>query len=202
MIADLKLDSLRWQAERDQIDSRGSSPRDPNTGRKPDKVLVDYTQSVTHQARQYYGGTQQTPQMAPGVPVTQAGMVPAPYGAHDPNYVYGQTTAGYQPSSAAYAYPSPVGEYNELQAPRSQAYGNYPAGSIQGRGIPGSDAEAQAYYYASHGQPMPTTNAGRGQQPYVAAQPSYPPQPPPRDPYGGRETHAPRDDGGRRRRDR
>jgi hypothetical protein len=84
MIADLKQDSLRWQVERDQIDSSrgygGSSVRDPKMGRKPDKVLVDYTQSVTHQSRQYYGATgQQPPQMPPGVPVTQGGPGQPPF---------------------------------------------------------------------------------------------------------------------------
>ena len=205
MIADLKQDSLRWQAERNEIDSRGyggSSMRDPKTGRKPDKVLVDYTQSVTHQARQYYGATgQQTPQMPPGVPVSQGGPAQVPYG-YDPNYTYAQPTGAYQPSGTVHGYPSPGGTEYELQGrePRSQAYpyAQPQVGGIQTRGIPASEAEAQAaYYYATQGQPMP---AGRG-QPYVQPQPAYT-QAPPRETYGAREPHGARDDGGRRRRDR
>ncbi|KAI9871861.1 MAG: hypothetical protein M1830_002367 [Pleopsidium flavum] len=209
MIADLKQDSLRWQAERDQIDSRGyggSSVRDPKTGPKPDKVLVDYTQSVTHQSRQFYGATgQQPPPMPPGVPVTQGGSAQAPF-SYDPNYTYGQSSAGYQPPGSAYAYPSPVGTDYDLQGrePRSQAYsyGQPPAGGVANRGIPGPDPEAQAYYYATQGQQMP--GAGRGQtyaQPPRMEQPQYS-QPPPRESYGARDPHSARDDGGRRRRDR
>lgn len=180
--------------------------RDSHTGRKPDKVLVDYTQSVTHQSRQFYGATgQQPPQMQPGVPVTQGGPPQAPFG-YDPSYPYGQTSGGYQPSSTAYAYPSPVGTEYELQGrdPRSQAsyYGQPQPGGIQNRGIPGTDPDTQAYYYPTQGPPMPA--AGRGQsypQPPRMEQPPYS-QPPTSQAYGTREPHGARDDGGRRRRDR
>ena len=212
MIADLKQDSLRWQAERDQTDARGyggSSMRDSQTGRKPDKALVDYTQSVTHRTRQYYGFSGQAPQvsqMLPGTSVPQGGPGQAAfaYGPGDPTYA--QTSPPYQQTATTYAayaaYPSPVGTDYDLpgqsREPRTYPYGAPQPGVTQTRTGVAADPDAQAYYYASQGQPMPP--AGRGQA-YLPAQAAYS-QPPPREAYAARESHSSRDDTGRRRRER
>lgn len=213
MIADLKQDSLRWQAERDQTDARygGSSVLDSQTGRKPDRKLVDYTQSQTHRTRQYYGFSGQglqTPQMPSGVPVSQGIPAQSAFASYGPgDYTYTQTSVPYQQSTTAYAYPSPSATDYEpplgpSREPRSQmyaAYGQPPPGAGQSRNVVGTDAEAQAsYYYATQGQPMPPV--GRGQT-YMPAQPSYS-QPPPRESYAAREPHGAREDTGRRRRER
>jgi hypothetical protein len=63
MIADLKADTERWEAERRAVASRGRpSNRKPlwnsgNTIRKSDNPAVEYRASKTHQSRQYYGTT-------------------------------------------------------------------------------------------------------------------------------------------------
>lgn len=212
MIADLKQDSLRWQAERDQTDARygGSSLRDSKTGGQPDKGLVDYTQSVTHRSRQYYGFSGQglpTPQMPPGVPVSQAVPAQAAYASYGPgDYTYAQTSGPYQQSTTAYAYPSPgASDYEpplgQSREPRSQIYpyGQPQPGGGQNRGLVGTDPEAQPnYYYTTPGQPMPPVGRGQG---YIPAQPPYS-QPPPRDSYPARDSHGSREETGRRRRDR
>ncbi len=209
MIADLKQDSLRWQAERDQTDARygGSSMRDSDMRRKPDRVLGDYTQSNTHRSRQYYGFSGQglqTPQMPPGVPVSQAIPAQMSYGPGD--YTYAQTSGPYQQSTTAYAYPSPSAtdyepSLGQSREPRSQiySYGQPQPGGSQNRSLVGTDPEAQAnYYFTAQGQPM--APVGRGQT-YIPAQPSYS-QPPPRDSYAARDSHSAREEPGRRRRDR
>jgi hypothetical protein len=61
MIADLKADSERWEAERRETASRGQpangiSFRDSDgIVRKSNTPIVEYRASTTHQSRQYYG---------------------------------------------------------------------------------------------------------------------------------------------------
>ena len=63
MIADLKADSERWEAERRVTAQRGQPSngtllRDSNgIVRKSNTPVVDYRASTTHQSRQYYGPT-------------------------------------------------------------------------------------------------------------------------------------------------
>lgn len=63
MIADLKADSARWEAERRQTSSRGGQPsggeysRDASDIRNSNIPAVEYRSSTTHQSRQYYGPT-------------------------------------------------------------------------------------------------------------------------------------------------
>jgi hypothetical protein len=109
MIADLKADSERWEAERRATASRGQ----PTNGipfrdsdcivRKSNTTIVEYRASTTHQSRQYYGPTE----AAPGA---QMSYQAAAATATQPQ-VYDSSAAGYpqqsyaQPS-AQYAQPS------------------------------------------------------------------------------------------------
>lgn len=179
--------------------------RDSKTGRKPDGIIVDYIQSVTHRSRQYYGVSGQAqqppqmPQMPPGAPVSQGGPAQAAFASYGlGDYTYAQTSGPYQQPATAYAYPSPLGtEYELPSGPSREPRQAYPYGALPPAGAPNrnvvTDPEASAnYYYATQGQPMPS--AGRG-QPYLPAQSSHS-QPPPR------ETHTSRDEPSRRRRER
>jgi len=92
MIADLKADSDRWEAERRATASRGQPSN------------VEYRASTTHQSRQYYGPTEATP----GPPMGHSGAAtPATQ-----SQVYDSSAGGYpqqsyaQPSSGGYAQPS------------------------------------------------------------------------------------------------
>lgn len=185
--------------------------RDSQTGRKPDGVLGDYTQSDTHRSRQYFGFAGeglQTPQMPPGVPASQGIPAQTAYPSYVAgDYTYSQTSGPYQQSAPAYAYPSPNATDFEpplgSREPRSQiySYGQPQPGGVQNqnRNLVGTDPETQPnYYYTTSGQPMPSV--GRG-QPYIPAQPSYPQQPP-RDTYAARDPHGSRDEPSRRRRER
>jgi len=184
--------------------------QDSKTGRKPDRVLVDYIQSDTHRSRQYYGFSGeglQTPQMPPGVPASQGIPAQTAYPSYVPgDYTYAQTSGPYQQSAPAYAYPSPnATDYEpplgQSREPRSQiySYGQPQPGGSQNRNLVGTDPETQPnYYYTTQGQPMPSV--GRGQS-YIPAQPSYS-QPPPRDTYAARDPHSSRDEPSRRRRER
>lgn len=62
MIADLKADSARWDAERKTSGARGQSiggeySRDASDFRSSNIPIVEYRASTTHQSRQYYGPT-------------------------------------------------------------------------------------------------------------------------------------------------
>jgi hypothetical protein len=86
MIADLKADSERWEAERRATASRGQPSN------------VEYRASTTHQSRQYYGPTSETAQ-------------PAPLGYQQPaststGQVYDSSAQGSYPQQSSYAQPS------------------------------------------------------------------------------------------------
>lgn len=145
MIEDLKLDSQRWQQERQPSSAgRGSagsrSPyvKDNKQSRGPDASLVSYESSQTHAARQYHGPT--TP-YDPHQPAgydsrsssTTSRQTYAPgYAGSDPHYVTGPspayTTSPYQQAHAA-AQPrttpvDPYAAYREHQpAGRGDARG-------------------------------------------------------------------------------
>lgn len=119
MIADLKADSDRWDAERRQTASRGQplngiSSRDSNgMVRNSNTPIVEYRSSTTHQSRQYYGPTTDA---AP--PATQGyGAAPtyasAGSGAQPGGYDGGYQTAQYAQPPAVYADPgyAAQGEY-------------------------------------------------------------------------------------------
>lgn len=71
MIADLKADSERWEAERRATASRGQPsdgiPFRDSDGvvRKSNTPILKYRDSTTHQSRQYYGPTPEAASAAP-----------------------------------------------------------------------------------------------------------------------------------------
>jgi hypothetical protein len=108
MIADLKADSERWEAERRQTASRGQpsngiSLRDSDgIVRKSNTPIVEYRASTTHQSRQYYGPTEAAPGTAAGYPppATAGGQ----QGVYDNGSQYQQSYAqpgGYAPPGYA-----------------------------------------------------------------------------------------------------
>jgi hypothetical protein len=112
MIADLKADSERWDAERRQTASRGqpsngtSLLRDSNgVVRKSNTPVVEYRASTTHQSRQYYGPTEAAPGATVGYPA------PAGAGAQQGVYdngsqyqqAYAQPVQGYGAPTQTYA---------------------------------------------------------------------------------------------------
>ena len=110
MIADLKADSERWDAERRQTASRGQ----PSNGipfrdsdgivRKSNTPVVEYRASTTHQSRQYYGPTEAAPGATVGYPT------PAAAGAQQGVYDNGYQQA-YNPP-VQYAAPSQYAQDN------------------------------------------------------------------------------------------
>lgn len=187
MIQDLKMDSQRWQQER----------QPGETGRG-----VAYQDSRTHAARQHWGPTkpydhgsshasadpydQPRQSTASRTPAYGAGS----YSSGDPHYTttptstYGSSHPGYQPSPAASAprtspadpysaYPQPGGRDYPAQSP----YSSYPAATPDpyGRQAPSQSAPytassataaAPGYYIASDGRQYPLS-----QQPQASRNP-------------------------------
>jgi len=200
MIADLKADSERWDAERRQTQSRGQPSngipmRDSNgLVRKSNTPIVEYRASTTHQSRQYYGPTEAAPGMAtPGyAPSASSGGV-AQQGVYDQGYGSGGYT---QPVSSAYAstpsgYAQPDNNYYiagahlrssmpDADSSRSSGQAPIPQSGTVPRGAAGQQYGATPSY------------AGRDTNTYYSPQPpatsvsssQYPPNP--TDPYYGR----------------
>jgi len=111
MIADLKADSQKWEAERRESEARGYSS-------------AAYRTSTTHHSRQYYGPTD-PPAAPPTAPVYGPGGGTAPS-----NYegYYSQSSAGYPPQPPGnYSYSS-GGNYAPGGEPRSYSYPSQPGG--------------------------------------------------------------------------
>jgi hypothetical protein len=120
MIADLKADSERWEAERRATASRGQ----PSNGisfrdsdgivRKSNTPIVEYRASTTHQSRQYYGPTSEAASAAPLAyqqTSTSTGQVydSSAQGSYaQPNYA--QPSSGYQ-QAGGYAVPDSSNYY-------------------------------------------------------------------------------------------
>ncbi|KAH0548004.1 hypothetical protein GP486_008253 [Trichoglossum hirsutum] len=144
MIADLKADSARWEAERREGEARG--------------YPTVYRTSVVHQSRQFYGpseGQQPPPGVAPtgAVFVGQAPPGPTTYGAgYDQQAAaqYPPSTAGY--SSGNYAYAS-GGNYAPESQPR---YPYQPADTPGYDSARGPDSYNSAYGGAPVAGPGPT----------------------------------------------
>ena len=119
MIADLKADSERWEAERRATASRGQ----PSNGisfrdsdgivRKSNTPIVEYRASTTHQSRQYYGPTSETASAVSSGGYQQpasssSGQVyhsSVQGGYAQPNYA--QPSSGYQQQTPAYVQDTP-----------------------------------------------------------------------------------------------
>ena len=197
MIADLKADSERWEAERRATASRGQ----PSNGisfrdsdgivRKSNTPIVEYRASTTHQSRQYYGPTSETAQ-------------PAPLGYQQPSststgQVYDSSAQGGYPQQSSYAQPS--SGYQQAQGyPVQDSSSYYVAGGDMAVDTRGSAARVPVttqspiprsnVQYASSSSAYPQQQDSRtmyysSQQPGVAVSSAqYSAQP--ADPYYGR----------------
>jgi len=117
MIADLKADSERWEAERRATQSRGQ-PSNGISFRDSDGIvgksntpIVEYRASTTHQSRQYYGPTSETAQ-------------PATLGYQQPSstpteQVYDSAQGGY-PQQSSYAQPPSAYQQSQGYAVQEQ----------------------------------------------------------------------------------
>lgn len=188
MIADLKADSDRWEAERRQTASRGQplngiSSRDSNgMARNSNTPIVEYRSSTTHQSRQHYGPTETTPSATSsqgyggGAPVYPSSGSGAQQGVYDNGYqtpAYGQAPAVYPVPG----YPSPDpyyvgGDYAVDQRPgrpsTSQQPGNIPrTGTVQYTNTPYPPADNRVYTHpGGHTAPSPVPYPpGSSQQP-------------------------------------
>jgi len=193
MIADLKADSERWEAERRATASRGQpsngiSFRDSDGNvRKSNTPIVEYRASTTHQSRQYYGPTE----AAPG-----GGQIGYPSAAS------AQTAQVYDSSQGVYqqqSYAQPQSGYAQPQSGYPQGDNYYVAGAdmavdtrgsaaripVSQAGVPRSNIQyassTSAYPSQSRDQTMyysQQPGAAVSSAPYVGAQPQ--------DPYYGR----------------
>lgn len=183
MIADLKADSDRWEAERRQnAASRGATN-------------VEYRASTTHQSRQYYGPTEASSTMS-----TPGYGAPATGSAQSSVYDSGYASSGYgQPATSNYAAPGPgyvqqdnyyvAGAHlrasqsmdvdstsarapnSSREVPRQQQYGATPTYSQRD--------SSTSYYSPQPGGPSSVSSS------------QYPANP--TDPYYGRGTYEPQD---------
>jgi hypothetical protein len=107
MIADLKADSERWEAERRATASRGQpsngiSLRDSDgIVRKSNTPIVEYRASTTHQSRQYYGPTEAAPAAMQQYAATAA--TGTPQGVYDNGGTQYQQQSSYAQPAAGYA---------------------------------------------------------------------------------------------------
>ncbi|OWP03086.1 hypothetical protein B2J93_6403 [Marssonina coronariae] len=171
MIADLKADSDRWEAERRATASRGQPSN------------VGYRDSTTHQSRQYYGPTEQVPASNPGYP---SAAIPGPQGVYDSGPQYQQQSYG-QPASGGFAQPGYAVQDNYYVAgadlvadqrsrvPVVQPGVNVPRSNQYAPSPTHQQSDSRSYGYS--GQPGPAVPQSMQQQGY-ATQPS--------DPYYGR----------------
>lgn len=183
MIADLKADSARWEAERRQTASRGQPSggeysRDAKDIRNSNTPLVEYRSSTTHQSRQYYGPTDAA-STGYGTPQPQVQSQAPAYGDR-----YGQPNIGgysqaYTPDDHYYiqggdSRPAP-GEVRPQPAIPSQPGTVYAQPRyVQQPAQPYADSRATPYY----AQAAPGNVTPQQQQ--------YPTQQQPSDPFYGR----------------
>jgi hypothetical protein len=153
MIQDLKLDSQRWQQER-QPEGRGGSHspylRDTKVSRGPDAVLA-YQDSRTHAARQHWG---------PSKPVEHPSA--DPYDRQPAPRASGYATTSYPPSEGHYTT-APAG-YGSAQpsyqaAPSQAAPRTQPVDAYSGYAPRDSGYQSQAY--GSYQSQTPTDAYGR-----------------------------------------
>jgi hypothetical protein len=196
MIADLKADSERWDAERRATasggrPSNGTSLRDANGNvRKSNTPVVEYRASTTHQSRQYYGPTEATQAVQQAYPPASSAGVQQ--GVYDSNQ-YQQQQSYAQPAAGVYSQPQQGGypiqdNYSyiaggDLRAdmsvdPRS---GRVPV--TQAGTIPRANQYAASTPTYAQADTRSTYNPYSPQPPVSAAQ--YAPQQP-TDPYYGR----------------
>lgn len=154
MIQDLKLDSQRWQAEKDR-DQRGhgggGSPylRDTKVSRHPDANLVAYQDSRTHASRQHYGPSEGYASS------TKASSYATPsYGASEQTTHYTTASTPAYTTTPQHGYQAPPSYTAHTAQPRTDPYANYQS---TGRADhPAYTAATPQYSYPS--QPQPQTD--------------------------------------------
>ncbi|KAF2492897.1 hypothetical protein BU16DRAFT_564202 [Lophium mytilinum] len=175
MVADLKLDSQRWRTEVSQ--GRGSPhARDAKHSKHPDKALVSYQDSRTHQSRQYYGPSDPAPSPA-AVPYQQPprpAYAPQPthqqYQQPEPAYTYAQSQpqAGYA-APAGQSYQQPAYNQPQGQIRTAPEYTYTQQSASQNQHAQYAQHQDPRYTYPQQANPAPPT-----QQPYqVPSQPRY-----------------------------
>ncbi|KAE8454473.1 hypothetical protein EG329_000096 [Mollisiaceae sp. DMI_Dod_QoI] len=188
MIADLKADSERWEAERRQTASRGQpangiSLRDSNgIVRKSNTAIVGYRDSATHQTRQYYGPTEAGMPSA-GYPSSSSTGTPSgsvyDNGSYQPQQTYAQPAQGYaQPQGYAvqdnyYVAGADLVADQRSRVPVTSAGVNVPRSNTYASTPTYQQPDTRTAYYS--GPPPPVSQA---QQVYAS--------PHPQDPYYGR----------------
>jgi hypothetical protein len=166
MIADLKADSERWEAERRQTASRGQPSN------------VEYRSSTTHQSRQYYGPTEAAPGVAPGYGAQgyQAPASSVQPGVYDSGYqtqAYAQPQPAYNGASQGYAAQDNyyvAGADLRVGDPRAEPQARVPSSAAN----PNIPRNAPVQYGAPQGYAQPDTRSYSSQysnQP--APSPSY-----------------------------
>jgi hypothetical protein len=202
MIADLKADSERWEAERRATSSRGQ----PSNGisfrdsdgivRKSNTPIVEYRASTTHQSRQYYGPTSEAASAAPlgyqQSASTSTGQVydsSAQGGYAQPSYA--QPSSAYQPTGGYAVQDSS----NYYVAGANMLAGGGDRMDSSARGVPvttQSLTPRSNVQYATSSTSYPQQQDSRtmyyssAQQPGVAVQSSAQYSTQPADPYYGR----------------
>jgi hypothetical protein len=201
MIADLKADSERWEAERRATASRGQ----PSNGisfrdsdgivRKSNTPIVEYRASTTHQSRQYYGPTSEAASAAPLAyqpTSTSTGQVydSSAQGSYAQSN-YAQASSQYQPAGG-YAVPD---SSNYYVAGANMLAGGGDMRDPSSRGVPVTtqpQIPRSSVQYATSSASYPQQQDSRSMY-YSSAQPpgvavpssaQYPTQP--TDPYYGR----------------
>jgi hypothetical protein len=189
MIADLKADSERWEAERRATASRGQpsngiSSRDSDgIVRKSNTPIVEYRASTTHQSRQYYGPTEAAPAAMQQYAATAA--TGNQQGVYDNGGTQYQQQSSYAQPATGYAQPQGYAvqdnyyvagadmaiDQSRPRIPVTQA-GTVPRSNVQYSATPTYQQDSRSNTYYSP-QPGP-----------VVSSTQYPTQP--TDPYYGR----------------
>jgi hypothetical protein len=182
MIADLKADSERWEAERRATASRGQPSN------------VEYRASTTHQSRQYYGPTSETASAVSSGGYQQpasssSGQVydsSVQGGYAQPNYA--QPSSGYQQQTPAYVQETPnyyVSGGNMIVDPRDSNT-RMGAQPVTSQSLTPRSNVPYATSGASYQQPDPRSSyyTSTGQQSVPVSSAQYATQP--ADPYYGR----------------
>lgn len=182
MIADLKADSERWEAERRATASRGQPSN------------VEYRASTTHQSRQYYGPTSETASAVSSGGYQQpasssSGQVydsSVQGGYAQPNYA--QPSSGYQQQTPAYVQDTPnyyVSGGNMIVDPRD-SNPRMGAQPVTSQSLTPRSNVPYATSGASYQQPDPRSSyyTSTGQQSVPVSSAQYATQP--ADPYYGR----------------
>ncbi|KAK7511891.1 uncharacterized protein IWZ02DRAFT_385266 [Phyllosticta citriasiana] len=171
MVQDLKQDSARWRAEVQQ--GRGSPhARDAKLSKPPDKPVVAYQDSRTHQSRQYYGPSTPGPDAAYGAPPPAQGYADHPsaagyrapaQNAYGGDYTYAQPQSGYPQQGAPYV---PAPGYGQGQVRTAPAYGySQPSGREPDPHYPGHQ-DSPRYGY-------PPSTSAPPERVYPPPQPRY-----------------------------